>query len=164
MGRWIVGDNIMTIPNEEVEGWIKEMDYVTVNPIKLEPSYYKLKDGTIIKAHININHLKTNPQAQQGFSVNSTNMMISYVSKEKRRPESYQPYTSADIQAGIIDDDMEPEVLRENFSVYKLSNGMTLSVKTIAGQISKTKFFTQDGEPVYIVNTTPIIKVKKAPQ
>ncbi|MCH7561315.1 MAG: hypothetical protein IIC67_08140 [Thaumarchaeota archaeon] len=154
----------MVIANEEVEGWIKEMDYVTVEEIKYEPSYYKLKDGTIIKAHIHINHLKTNPRAQQGFSVNSTNMMISYVPKEKLRPDAYQPYSQAELQAGIIDDDMEPEVLRENFSVYKLSNGMTLSVKTIAGQVSKTKFFTQDGEPIYVVNTTPIIKVKKKPE
>jgi len=38
---------------------------------------------------------------------------------------------------------------------------MVLSVKTVAGQISKTKFLTQDGEPIYLVSTTPVVKVKK---
>ena len=151
----------MTIPNEEVDVWIKDMSYITVEPIKIEPSYYKLKDGTIIKAHININHLSPDPRSPQGFAVHSSNMTISYVPKEKRNPNAFQPYSQNELQTGIIDDDMEPDVLRENFSVYKLSNGMTLSVKTIAGQISKTKFYTRDGEPVYVVNTTPIIKVKK---
>jgi len=151
----------MVIATEEIEVWIRDMGYITVKPLTLEPSYYKLKDGTIIKAHIHINHLSPDPRSPQGFAVNSTNMMISYVPKEKRNPNAFQPYSQTELQTGIIDDDMEPEPLRENFSVYELSNGMTLSVKTIAGQISKTKFFSQDGDPVYVVNTTPIIKVKK---
>ena len=60
-----------------------------------------------------------------------------------------------------LEEDVEYEVLHENFSVYDLSNGLTLSVKTVVGQIKKTKFFTRDGEPVYVVNTNPIIKTKK---
>ena len=151
----------MAIANEEINVWIKDMEYITVEPVKIEPSYYKLKDGTIIKAHININHLSPDPRSPQGFAINSTNAIISYVPKEKRNPNAFQRYSQTELQTGIIDEDMEPEVLRENFSVYKLSNGMTMSVKTIAGQISKTKFFSQEGEPVYVVNTTPIIKVKK---
>lgn len=151
----------MTIPHEEVDGWIKDMSYVTVTPRTLEPSYYKLKDGTIIKALIHVNHLIADPRSTQGFAVNSINIVSCYVPKEKRTPAAFQPYNPAELQSGITDDDMEPEPLRENFSVYDLSNGMVLSVKTVAGQISKTKFFTPDGEPVYLVSTTPIVKVKK---
>lgn len=151
----------MTIAHEEVDGWIKDMSYVIVTPRTLEHSYYKLKDGTIIKALIHVNHLIADPKSPQGFAVNSTNLVSCYVPKDKRNPAAFQPYTTAELQGGIIDDDMEPEPLRENFSVYDLSNGMVLSVKTVAGQISKTKFLTQDGEPIYLVSTTPIVKVKK---
>jgi hypothetical protein len=152
----------MTIPNEEVESWIKDMGYVTVTPRVIESSLYKLKDGTIIKALIHINHLIQDPRSPQGFGINSSNIIISYTPKAKRNPTAFQPFNPAEIQTGVIDDDMEPEPLRENFSVYDLSNGMVLSVKTVAGQISKTKFYTPDGEPVYLVNTTPVVKVKKA--
>lgn len=152
----------MTIPNEEVEGWIKDMGYVTVKPRVIEPSFYKLKDGTIIKALIHINHLIQDPRSPQGFGVNSSNIIISYVPKDKRNPMAFQPVNPAEFQSNVIDDDMEPEPLRENFSVYDLSNGMVLSVKTVVGQIGKTKLYNQDGEPIYLVNTTPIIKIKKS--
>jgi len=151
----------MTIANEEVEGWIKDMGYITVTPRTIEPSFYKLKDGTVIRALININHVIADPKSPQGFAINSGNAVVCYVPKEKRNPAAFQQYNPAEMQSGIIDDDMEPETLRENFSVYDLSNGMVLSVKTVVAQISKTKFYTQDGEPVYLVNTTPILKVKK---
>lgn len=151
----------MTIPHEEVDGWIKDMGYITVTPRTLEPSFYKLKDGTVIKAIININHLIADPKSSQGFAINSSNVVSCYVPKEKRNPAAFQKFDQAELQGGIIDDDMEPETLRENFSVYDLSNGMVLSVKTVVAQISKTKFYTQDGESIYLVNSTPVVKVKK---
>jgi len=151
----------MTIANEEVEGWIKDMGYITVTPRTIEPSFYKIKDGTIIRALININHVIADPKSPQGFTVNSTNAVMCYVPKEKRNPAAFQQYDQAELQSGVIDDDMEPETLRENFSVYDLSNGMVLSVKTVVAQISKSKFYTKDGEPIYLVNTTPVLKVKK---
>ncbi len=154
----------MTIAIEEVDGWIKDMSYITVTPKIIEPSYYKLKDGTIIKALIHINHLTPNPKSPDGFAVNSQNIVVVYVPKDKRNPMAFQPFNPAEILNNIIDDDMEPEPLRENFSVYDLSNGMILSVKTVAGQIKKTNFYTQDGEPIYAVSTTPIVKVKKNKQ
>jgi len=151
----------LVIANEEVDGWIKDMSYITVKPRTIEPSFYKLKDGTVIKALINVNHLIPDSKSAQGFAVNSSNIIVCYVPKEKRNPAAFQQYNPAEIKEGIIDEDMEPEPLRENFSVYDLSNGLVMSVKTVAGQISKTKFFTQDGEPVYLVNITPIVKIKK---
>ncbi len=147
-----------------IKNWVKEMGYITVTPKKIEHSYYKLKDGTIIKTLIHINHLTPNPKSPEGFTVNSQNIVVVYVPKENRNPMAFQPFNPAEIQNNISDDDMEPEPLRENVSVYDLSNGMVLSVKAVAGQIRKTKFYTQDGEPIYAVNTTPIIKVKKNQQ
>jgi len=31
----------------------------------------------------------------------------------------------------------------------------------MVSQIKKTKYYTQDGEPVYIVDVMPVVKVKK---
>ena len=125
------------------------------------PSYYKLNDGTIICAIVAIHTLVPDPKNPDGFGVNSTNVIHAFTPKEKRKPTAFQHYTPQQLTEGIIDDDVEYEVLHENFSVYDLSNGLTLSVKTVVGQIKKTKFFTRDGEPVYVVNTNPIIKTKK---
>ncbi len=151
----------MTIPYEEVESNIKDMKYITATPKTLEPSFYKLRDGTIVKTLIHVNHLIPDPRSPQRFAIYSTNIIVTYVPKEKRNPEAFQSFNVAELQNSIIENDMETEPLRENFSVYDLSNGMTLSVKTVAVQINKTKFYTQDGEPVYLVNITPIVKIKK---
>lgn len=148
-------------PEEEIDANIKDMGYVIATPRALYPSYYKLPDKTIIKALVSINYLIPDPTSPEGYSINSNNMISAFVPKENRRPEKFQQYDPNELQTGIIDDDMDVEVLRENFSVYDLSNGMVLSVKTVVGQIRKTKFFTRDGEPVYLINTNPIIKVKK---
>ena len=61
----------------------------------------------------------------------------------------------------IIDEDVEFEVLQENFSVYDLSNDFVLSIKTVLGQVKKTDGLTATGEPIYTVNVNPIIKFKK---
>ena len=157
----------MTIPLEEVEGYIKDMGYIIATPRTVEPSYYKLKDGTIIKALIHVNYaiLSSGPVPDTPhFAINSTNNIAVYVPKDKRSPTPFQPFNTSDLQSAVIDDDMEPEPLRENFSVYDLSNGTVLSVKTIVGQIGKTKFYTRDGEPVYHANMTPIVKTTKQPR
>ena len=149
------------IPEEEIINNIKDMGYITVTPRALYPSYYKLNDGTIIKALAQIHGIVPDPKNPDGFGINSSNVVNAFVPKEKRSPERFFQYDPADLVQGIVEDDMDFEVLRENFSVYDLSNGFVLSVKTVAGQVRKTKYFSKDGEPVYIVNTNPIIKVKK---
>lgn len=149
------------IPEEEVLKYIHDMGYVTVKPRVLNPSYYKLSDGTIIKAIVEIHALLPDPKNPDGFSIVSTNIINAFTPKENRNPAAFVTYTNPQLNEGIVDDDVDYEVLRENFSVYELNNGFVLSVKTVVGQIQKSKFFTRDGEPVYKVNTNPIIKMKK---
>src|SRR5437660_687374 len=129
------------IPEEEVLNNIKEMGYVTLKPRAVYPSYYKLHDGTIIQAFIHVNYLLADPQNTQGFRINSANLITAFVPREKRKPAAYQPFTPEEMQNGVIEEDVEYEVIRENFSVYELSNGLIISIKTVMGQIRKTKFF-----------------------
>jgi hypothetical protein len=136
------------------------MDYVTAKVIAFNPSYYRLKGETIIKASININHLISDPNSPDGYSVNSSNTIMAYVPKEKRNPALAQPYNISELKGSIIDEDMEPVTLKEDFSTYELSNGLLMSVKAVAGQISKTRYYDQGGEPVFIINITPIVKIR----
>lgn len=149
------------IPEEEVLQNIRGMGYATITPRSVSPSYYKLNDGTIIRALVHLNAAVPEPSNLQGFSLNTTNLVNAFVPKEKRRPEAFEPYGQITEQ-DVVDPDVEFEVLRENFSVYDLSNRITISLKTVVGQIKKTKHHTKEGEPIYTVNTNPIYKVKPA--
>lgn len=147
------------IPEEEALQNIRDMGYITVTPKAVKPSYYKLNDGTIIRALVSLNGAVPVPNNPHGVSLNTTNLVNAFVPKEKRRPEAFEPHKQT-AEQDVVDHDVEFEVLRENFSVYDLSNNMTISLKTVVGQIKKTKHYTKEGEPVYTVNINPIYKVK----
>lgn len=55
---------------------------------------------------------------------------------------------------------MEPITLKEDFSEYELSNGLIMSVKAVVSQINKTEYLTPIGEPVYVVKSVSIVKIK----
>ncbi len=123
------------IAEEEIIQNIKDMGYITCKPRVIRPSYYKLNDGTgtIICALITMDHLTPDPQSPDGFTVNSTTQINAFVPKENRKPRNFQQYQSNELQSGIIDDDVDYEVLNENFSVYDLSNELVMSIKTVVG-------------------------------
>jgi hypothetical protein len=76
---------------------------------------------------------------------------------KKHRPSFF---SQSDIAREIIEEDRQSEELSSEFSEYELSNGTTVGIRTIINQINKTKLYTQDGEPIYSVITTPVIKFK----
>jgi hypothetical protein len=130
-------------------------------PRVISPSYYKLGDGTILRAHVNLNYALADPRQPDGFTANTTNTTICYVPADKRRPDLFTNYDPSELASGIVNPDVDCDVLSENFSVYDLSNGIVLSIKTVVGQVQKTRFYTREGEPVYMVTVNPVIKVKK---
>ena len=125
----------------------------------MRPSFYKLKDGTLIRVLMSIGHLIPDPKSPHGYDINALSTIASYVPRENRHPERYTPFDPSSIPSNILDEDMEPETLMEDFNAYSMSNGMTMSVKSVVAQVSKTMFYTPQGEPFYIVNATPVIKV-----
>ena len=148
------------IAEEEIQDEIKEMDYLIVTPKKLEASYYKLDDGTIIRALVLINAISVVDNDKKSLNINSTNVITAFVPSSRKEPHKFEsiiPNTPPPIQ----EEDVPYTPLRENFSVYSLSDGSTLSVRTVVGQISKTALYTRSGEPVYNIQVTPIVKSKQ---
>jgi len=48
----------------------------------------------------------------------------------------------------------------EDFNEYEVNSKQILSIKTTPAQISKSKFFNNLVEPIYLLATTMIVKVK----
>jgi hypothetical protein len=82
---------------------------------------------------------------------------------ENRKTESFKPYSVAATadESNIEVQDLEFDVLKEDFTVYNLSNSWTLKVKPVLAQVNKTKLFSVDGEPIYTVNISPVLKITK---
>lgn len=149
------------IPEEEIYSNIVEMGYITVKPTQIFASFYKLSDGTILKVVFALNYVLPDPRQPGALTINSTNIVSTFVPTEKRNPAAFIPYSPSELRHRIENEDVDFEVLQESFSVYNLSNGLVLSVKPVLAQVTKTKFYNKEGEPIYSVNVNPIIKIKK---
>lgn len=152
----------MAISLDEIYKNIQDMGYITTTsrhaPV---PSFYKLSDGTILSLITHINHLVQNPINPNDASANlTTPQVLAFVPQNKRDPSGKQAGKNASMT--IINEDVDYETLNENFNVYDLSNGTVLSIKTVLGQVQKTDLHTDMGEPIYTINSQPVIKVKNA--
>lgn len=92
--------------------------------------------------------------------INAQNVITVFVPSRLRGTPVIQAYTPADYQANMDNRDMNFETLIENFNVYEVDDKWVMSIKTTVSQVSKTKLFNMAGEPIYIVNTSPIPKFK----
>ncbi len=148
------------IPNDIANVIIKQ-GYVVVEPLEVvKPSFYRLVDGTVMSAVIDVHGLLPHQTPDGEFYLNSTKTVMCYTDVEKRNPALYDPDAMSNPELYIVEEDMELEILREVFSFYKLSNGRMLGVKPVVAQVSKTSLYNNIGEPVYLVKITPIIKDK----
>ena len=151
----------MITDEDEIINEIKSMGYIIATSSKIIPSYYRLKDNTIIKVIVIINHLIPEKDRPDNFGINSTNIVSTFVPIKERKTESFKSYPLTTNETNIEVQDLEFDVLKEDFTVYDLSNGFILKVKPVLAQVNKTKSFSFDGEPIYTVNIAPIIKITK---
>lgn len=137
---------------------VHKNNYVTVKSSKINPSYYKLKDGTIISTSIIPSYfLEETPTTLGGGTTNVTN---AYIPKKLREPSKFKKDEKVDFRTRIIERDLDFDTLKEDFSNFKLSNGVDVKIKAVATQVDKTDVFNPAGERIYLVNVQPIFKVK----
>jgi hypothetical protein len=85
---------------------------------------------------------------------------IASLPEKLRGPPSTQKYSPEELSKNIEIEDLEFKTLKDNWNVYRLSDGLTVSIKCEVTQINKTRLFNEFGEPIYTVNITPLFKVK----
>ena len=138
----------------------EDHDYAFVVSSKIEPSYYRIKeDHSIIRCLTRVHATKTNADGKS-FDISATNEISVFTESNNRRPEMFDVNNTQLKKEDIENDDVEYDVIRENFSVYKLTNNKTLSVKTVVSQITKFSKYNRGGEAVYNVTPTPIMRLK----
>lgn len=85
-----------------------------------------------------INHLTPRAGSARDFDVDSSVQADAFVPVSRRTPDAFVPYSEADLGSSIDAPDVKYKVLREDFSVYSMSDGTTISVKAAMGQIDRT--------------------------
>jgi len=145
---------------EEINNEIRGMGYTPFVPKTERPNFYRLDDGAIIRIYPILNALYLNPSQMESMQMNIQSNVSTFVPKRLRSDPSNRSYTQEELQTNIDVYDMEFTILDENFNTYDVDSKWILSVKTALSQVSKTKLFSNLGEPIYLVSTTLIPKVK----
>ena len=152
----------VTTAIDEIVNRIKDMGYIIATPQRAPiPSFYELDGGTILSAIVVVNHLLKDPTNPNSISVNSNISISVSVPQNNRNPRGKQPDPDIQVVPSIIDEDVQCDILREEFNVYNLSNNMVMSVKTVVGQVRRTDLYNDRGEPIYNVDCQPVLKFKK---
>jgi hypothetical protein len=146
---------------DQIDKDIVDMGYVFPKvAVVPQANYYKLKDGTVIRVIMILNYLTPVSGNEEDFDVNTTNIISCFAPSSERRPDLFTPVSASDLNKGIVDEDVEFDTVKENFTTYNLTNGLTVSIKPVLAQARKTKYYTAHGEPVYLTNISPIVKFK----
>ena len=61
-------------------------------------------------------------------------------------------------------DDIDFNEQHEGWDVYKLEDGTTLKVKLVLHGVKRLKKWGPDGSPIYLINTTNIVRAVKVPK
>jgi len=141
---------------------IKKMGY-SVHQVKKEaPNYYEVEDGTILKVHAVINSLKMDRgEHPEGASVNGQNLVTAFVPKKLRGEPSHKFHSPSESNSQVEKEDMDFKVVAEHFNEYLVDEKWLLQIKTILTQVNRSKLRNNAGEPIYIISTSPAIKLKK---
>jgi hypothetical protein len=144
----------------------RDYDYIDFETIKENWNFYEVEDGIIIKFKVVL--LKIIPtvapvqvqipgQGQvhpQTLAFNTANLMTILSTKEaKGTPSSL--YNEIKIEKK----DIPFKILTEEWNEYKLEDGKILRMKPTIVQISKAAHYDQHGDPNYLVQSQPLIKV-----
>jgi hypothetical protein len=120
---------------------------------------YEIEDGTRLRARVVLKTVIKFGDGRYLFGVEQITG-IAFLPEKLRGPPSTQKYSPEELSKNIEIEDLEFKTLKENWNVYRLSDGLTVSIKCEVTQINRTRLFNELGEPIYTVNITSLFKVK----
>ena len=138
-----------------------------------EWNYYKLQDGSVLKARLILRSVLTEGKLEdlvtQAKLGEKPKLMISYSVEyvyaveapiELRGPSDSKKYTPEDLKQVITQKDIDYETIRESWNLYQLDNGVILKMKLSPSVVSKTSKFDQVGMPIYVVESNWEMKIE----
>lgn len=127
-------------------------------------NWYKLRDGSKLKTKFVLVKAVFSGVDEIGgvrVSVNSSNVVGSVdVPPNLKGTPSDKKYSREELASSVVEEDIPFDILNEGWNEYRFKNDVQLSVKLTLVKVSRTNKYLPDGDPIYLVNTQPIIKPK----
>jgi len=119
----------------------------------------KLKDGTKLRVTTVLTAIL---KEDDRLGIGTQNLIaVAELPKELWGPPSDKKYPPEELEKNIVEEDMDFKVEKERWNVYELEDGTIVSIKPYVVMVSRTGYYSERGEPIYILNIQPIVKVKR---
>jgi len=133
---------------------------------------YKLEDGSILKTRFvlinvimeknfkqKIEKARTEKGIGLGVGFSSNNVIGVEASIELRGEPSTKACSLDELRASVVKEDMDFDIIKETWNVYKLEEGIVMKARSSPITISRTSKFDSHGLPIYLVDFTADVKV-----
>lgn len=137
-----------------------EPEIIDFEIIKEPWNIYKSKDGSTLKIRFVLIKVIKEGIDETGnpiYGINSSNV-VGVIAPKNLKGTPSPPYTPKELASSIVEDDIAFDTVSEDWNVYKLKDGVTLNIKLVLVKVSRTNKFDSRGDPIYLVNSQPIVK------
>jgi len=149
-------------------------DFVFVNLEVVREGWnsYKLEDGSILKTKFvlinvimeknfkqKIEKARTEKGLGLGLGISSHNVIGVEAPIELRGEPSTKACSLDELRASVVKEDMDFDVIKETWNVYKLEEGIMMKARSSPINVSRTSKFDMHGLPIYLVDFTADVKV-----
>lgn len=123
---------------------------------------YELDDGPNLKTRLILKRVyRKMEEDKPGYDVDAQNLtVLTHVPNDLKGKSSKKKLSPKEIQAAVIRDDVRYTTLREEWNEYIVEDGARIRLKLTVMNVGKTSQFDQNGDPIYLVNTSVIANIK----
>ena len=145
---------------EKYEKAIREAGFEPFRTLSESWVVYALKDGSYVKIRANVIKISRRLDNEEKMSFNlNANMTIGVISPGSLKgTPTLRPITPQELQAAVVDNDIEFSVVEEEWSKFELHDGTVISVKPVLISASRTGIYDPGGEPIYNVTHHLLVK------
>ncbi len=155
---------VPSIMEETIAATPRQIEFEDFNVVKEDWNVYRLNDGCILRLRQFLVKLgKPDLAAPSSFNVELSNLFVAtLVPARLKGPPSTQTYTPQQLDAAVVQRNLNFQTIREPVNEYVTEHGLKLSVRVHLQNVSRTNKFDASGYPYYLVNSETSFEVSPA--
>lgn len=122
-------------------------------------STYVLGDGSKLVGRVIV--LKVMKAGPEEYGIKSSSVFVVYPPDRLAGEPSRGKPPTEELTKRIVEEDIDLNPEKEEWNTFQV-NGVTLSVKLVVTKVSRTDQFDETGDPLYVINSEPVIKMSRA--